>query len=264
MRRGRSLVANREQFPKAAYYTDFRKMFDKVDKEHRRRRGQHAGPHARAARAAGHEPRQARLLREAAGRTRSTRSRRHARSSRRRRSSSRRWARRSTPATTTAAWSRSCSPARSAPIKRVHVWNSSKPVGGKKLDAKPSAKFDLDLWLGPATGEFFEAAMNKPAGTSLAALPLAVVVGVRRRHPRRHRLPLHRPAVLGARPDGPDQRRATGKKTYERRQHHARRDAGGLQVPRDQGDPAVHLTWYHGVSGPGLDGKEKYEGFGRR
>ena len=37
------------------------------------------------------------------------------------------------------------------PVKRVHVWNSSKPVGGKKRGAKPSAKFDLDLWLGPNT-----------------------------------------------------------------------------------------------------------------
>src|SRR5579872_5665994 len=47
------------------------------------------------------------------------------------------------------------------PIKRVHVWNSSKPVGGKKMEGKPTAKFDLDLWLGPRPIEFFEAAMNK-------------------------------------------------------------------------------------------------------
>ena len=47
------------------------------------------------------------------------------------------------------------------PVKRVHVWISSKPVGGKKTGAKPSAKFDIDLWLGPDTTEFFEAAMNK-------------------------------------------------------------------------------------------------------
>src|SRR5262249_46721950 len=34
-------------------------------------------------------------------------------------------------------------------IERVHVWNSSRPVGGKVTGAKPSAKFDTDLWLGP-------------------------------------------------------------------------------------------------------------------
>ena len=42
-------------------------------------------------------------------------------------------------------------------VKRVHVWNDSKPVGGKRLaGAKPSAKFDLDLWRGPCREEFFE------------------------------------------------------------------------------------------------------------
>ncbi len=46
-------------------------------------------------------------------------------------------------------------------VNKVHVWNSSKPVGGKKLATKPSAKFDLDLWMGPTTGEFFEVEMNK-------------------------------------------------------------------------------------------------------
>ncbi len=46
-------------------------------------------------------------------------------------------------------------------IKSVHVWNNSKPVGGKRLNAKPSAKFDLDVWMGPTKGEFFEAEMNK-------------------------------------------------------------------------------------------------------
>ncbi|HEY1191077.1 MAG TPA: Gfo/Idh/MocA family oxidoreductase, partial [Gemmata sp.] len=46
-------------------------------------------------------------------------------------------------------------------IETVHVWNSSKPVGGKKRASKPSATFDLDLWMGPTKGEFFEAEMNK-------------------------------------------------------------------------------------------------------
>ena len=46
-------------------------------------------------------------------------------------------------------------------VTGVRVWNNSKPVGGKKLATKPSAKFDLDLWMGPTTGEFFEAEMNK-------------------------------------------------------------------------------------------------------
>ena len=46
-------------------------------------------------------------------------------------------------------------------IKNVHVWNSSKPVGGKKVKAERSGKLDVDLWMGPTTGDFFEAEMNK-------------------------------------------------------------------------------------------------------
>ena len=34
------------------------------------------------------------------------------------------------------------------------------------------------------------------------------------------------------------------------------------EFPATKANPGVHLTWYHGVGGPGLDGMETYKGFG--
>ncbi|HEV3438269.1 MAG TPA: Gfo/Idh/MocA family oxidoreductase [Gemmata sp.] len=148
------------------------------------------------------------------------------------------------------------------PIKRIHVWNSSKPVGGRKVEGKPTAKFDLDLWLGPRPVEFFEAAMNKSGwnfawphfhwrwwwdfgGGTLADLGCHYID-----------LPFW---ALGL--TAPTSVSATGKKTY----------AGDNIVPDvmqvDYHFPAtkarseVHLTWYHGVNGPDLEGKKVYKGF---
>jgi predicted dehydrogenase len=149
-------------------------------------------------------------------------------------------------------------------IERVHVWNSSRPVGGKKLTGvKPTAKFDLDLWLGPCPLEFFEAAMNKSgwnfawphfhwrwwwefAGGTLADLGC-------------HYIDLPFWALdLKA----PTHVEATGRKTYEGDNGVPDVMRVDYKFPERAGGPPVHLTWYHGVSGPGLDGKEKYDGFG--
>ncbi len=121
------------------------------------------------------------------------------------------------------------------PVKRVHVWNSSKPVGGKKVDAKPSG----EVRYGPLARPVFHRVLRGrherlAVETCVAALPLALVVGLRRRHARGPRLSLHRSAVLGARPDRPDQRDRDGQEDLHRRQHDPGRDAGGLQVPRDE------------------------------
>jgi predicted dehydrogenase len=149
------------------------------------------------------------------------------------------------------------------PVKRVHVWNSSKPVGGKRTAEKPSAKFDLDLWLGPNTTEFFEAAMNKSSwnfawphfhwrwwwefgGGTLADLGCHYID-----------LPFW---ALGL--TAPTSISSIGKKTYSG--DNATPDVMQVdyEFPAAKANPAVHLTWYHGVAGPGLDGKEIYKGFG--
>jgi len=149
------------------------------------------------------------------------------------------------------------------PVKRVHVWNSSKPVGGKKLDTKPSAKFDTDLWLGPRPVEFFEAAMNKSnwnypwphfhwrwwwefGGGTLADLGCHYID-----------LPFW---ALGL--TAPTRVAATGKKTYSGDNSVPDIMQVDYTFPATKRNPEVHLTWYHGVTGPGLDRVEKYQGFG--
>jgi predicted dehydrogenase len=142
-------------------------------------------------------------------------------------------------------------------VNRVHVWNSSRPVGGAKTGTKPSAKFDLDLWVGPAPVEFFEAKMNKSSwnfewphfhwrwwwefgGGTLADLGC-------------HYMDLPFWALdLTA----PTSVTATGKKTY----------TGDNTTPDvmqvDYQFPGVHLTWYHGTAGPSLDGSVRFEKYG--
>jgi predicted dehydrogenase len=147
------------------------------------------------------------------------------------------------------------------PIERVHVWLNGKPPAGKKLGKKPSAKFDMDVWLGPAKDEFFEATAQNPTkewphyhwrywwefgGGMLADF------GCHYMDLPYWALNLTSPHTVAA----------TGKKTYE----------GDNTVPdvmqvdykfpglKDRGP--VHLTWYHGVGGPSLDGKKTHAGFG--
>jgi predicted dehydrogenase len=148
------------------------------------------------------------------------------------------------------------------PVKRIHVWNSSKPVGGKKLEGKPTAKFDLDLWLGPRPIEFFEAEMNKSGwnfawphfhwrwwwefgGGTLADLGCHYID-----------LPFW---ALGL--TSPTQVSATGKKTYSGDNTVPDVMQVDYQFPATRTRSEVHLTWYHGVSGPDLEGKIIHKGF---
>jgi predicted dehydrogenase len=148
-------------------------------------------------------------------------------------------------------------------VHRVHVWNGSKPVGGKKLDTPPAAKFDLDLWRGPAPTVFFEAAMNKSSwnyawphfhwrwwwefgGGTLADLGCHYID-----------LPFW---ALGL--TVPTSITATGKKTYMGDNTVPDVMQVDYKFPATKKSPEVHLTWYHGVGGPSLTGTETYKGFG--
>ncbi|MCS7022204.1 MAG: Gfo/Idh/MocA family oxidoreductase [Gemmataceae bacterium] len=148
------------------------------------------------------------------------------------------------------------------PIRRVHVWNASKPVGGKRGTGGPLAKVDRDLWLGPNDNSFFEAIMNPSGwkfpwphfhwrwwweygGGTLADLGC-------------HYLDL---PFWALHLTAPSRVEAQGRKTY----------IGDNDVPDimqvdyyfpARGElPPVHLTWYHGVPGPDLHGKETYKGY---
>jgi predicted dehydrogenase len=147
------------------------------------------------------------------------------------------------------------------PIERVHVWLNGKPPAGKKLGTKPSAKFDIDLWLGPAKNEFFEATAQNPTkqwphyhwrywwefgGGMLADF------GCHYMDLPYWALNLTSPTTIAA----------TGKKTYEGDNTTPDIMQVDYRFPAVKDRPGVHLTWYHGVSGPSLDGSANNEGFG--
>lgn len=147
-------------------------------------------------------------------------------------------------------------------IKRIHVWNSSKPVGGKKVAGSPSAKFDIDLWMGPRPIDFFEAAMSKSGwnfawphfhwrwwwefgGGTLADLGCHYID-----------LPFW---ALGL--TAPTHVTASGKKSYEGDNSVPDIMQVDYRFPAAKIRPEVHLTWYHGVNGPDLEGKRTFKGF---
>jgi predicted dehydrogenase len=147
-------------------------------------------------------------------------------------------------------------------VKRVQVWNNSKPVGGKKVGSTPSAKFDIDLWLGPTPAEFFEAAMNKSgwnfawphfhwrwwwefAGGTLADLGCHYIDLVF--------------WALGLK--APESVTATGRKTYQGDNTVPDVMQVDYQFAATTAQPGVHLSWYHGVPGPDLAAEKPYEGF---
>jgi predicted dehydrogenase len=147
------------------------------------------------------------------------------------------------------------------PVNRVHVWLSGRPPAGKRLGTKPSAKFDIDLWLGPAKNEFFEATAENPkknwphyhwrywwefGGGMLADFGCHFMD-----------LPYWALSLTS-----PTSVAAVGKKTYEGDNTVPDIMQVDYQFPEVKDRPAVHLTWYHGVSGPSLDGKTTYPGFG--
>jgi predicted dehydrogenase len=147
-------------------------------------------------------------------------------------------------------------------VNRVHVWNGSRPVGGKRTGMKPGAQFDTELWLGPAPVDFFEVSVAKSGwnftwphfhwrwwwefgGGTLADLGC-------------HYMDLPFWALdLSA----PTSVKATGKKTYTGDNDTPDVMQVDYQFPGRTTD-GVHLTWYHGTNGPSLDGSEKYDGFG--
>lgn len=148
-------------------------------------------------------------------------------------------------------------------VKRVHVWNSSTPVGGAKKGTKPSAKFDIDLWLGPCPSDFFEVAVNKSGwnfawphfhwrwwwefgGGTLADLGCHYVD-----------LPFWALNLTA-----PTKVSATGKKTYTGDNTVPDVMQVDYRFPAAKGRSEVHLTWYHGVAGPDLTTTKPFHGFG--
>lgn len=145
------------------------------------------------------------------------------------------------------------------PVNRVRVWLNGKPPAGKRTGPTATADFDLDLWQGPSPVAPFAAqhagGQRWPhynwrywwafGGGNLADFGCHFMD-----------LPFW---ALGL--TAPTTVKATGKVT-----HGGDNDVPDVmqvdyQFPAVGDRPAVHLTWYHGVGGPAVDGSKAFKGF---
>jgi predicted dehydrogenase len=139
-------------------------------------------------------------------------------------------------------------------VERVHVWCSRRPDGGREVKPIAGVKFALDQWLGPCPDEFFYANHDKwphfhwrwwwafgggvhaDMGCHFTDLPFWAL-------------------DLGA--------PATVKATGEAIPNADNAVPNTLQVDYTfpLKDRTVKLTWYHGVRGPDLSGKTTFDKF---
>ena len=141
-------------------------------------------------------------------------------------------------------------------IKKVDVWCSRKPDGGKKIQPTVPVKFDINQWLGPVPEEFFYADFkNWPhfnwrwwwafGGGTLQDMGC-------------HFMDLAFWALhLGA----PTSVKASGNAIPGAENKVPEKLQVDYQIPALNGRPAVHVTWYHGVEGPNLAGTGNIRGF---
>jgi predicted dehydrogenase len=147
------------------------------------------------------------------------------------------------------------------PVRRVHVWCARRPEAGNLVKERRPAPQGLnyDLWLGPApergyppyrhgndTNVRFHWRWWWDFGGGVLADMACHFMDL-----PHWALDLRQPTAVAA----------TGRVTHRG----DNRMPDVLQVdyehPARGERPAVHLTWYHGVPGPDLDGKRRFQGF---
>lgn len=151
-------------------------------------------------------------------------------------------------------------------VNRVHVWLGSKPPAGVRKPGKASPRLNPDLWVGPATTELFDADHpNSPHLNATRPWPHFhwrywwEFGGGQLADFGCHFMDLPAWALdLGL----PRAVEATGRKTYVGDNTVPDVMKVDYRFPAAAGRGEVHLTWYHGVPGPALDGSVRHEGFG--
>ncbi len=147
-------------------------------------------------------------------------------------------------------------------VRRVHVWNSGRPVAGFRVP-KPApvpAGLNYDLWLGPApqtayppfrTGDNASPHFHWRWWWDFGGGVLADLACHYMDLPH-WALNLHQPTSV----------QAQGRVTYKGDNTTPDVMQVDYEYPARGAQPPVHLTWYHGVGGPDLQGKITYPGFG--
>jgi predicted dehydrogenase len=140
-------------------------------------------------------------------------------------------------------------------IRRVQVWQTTRPTAGQlgRPDAKPPANLNYDLWLGPAPFRpYHESHLHFRwrwwwdfGGGTLADMAC-------------HYMDLPHWALNLRRPISVE---AQGRVTYKGDNHVPDLLQVDYRYPERDKMPGVHLTWYHAVNGPDLNGKVTYKGY---
>ena len=162
---------------------------------------------------------------------------------------SRRWARRSTPATTIAAWSRSSRPGRSARSRAYTCgWAAAIRPGIRVKEGTPPSTVDYDLWIGPAPMRPFNAShfhFNWRYWWDFGGGTLADF-GCHYMDLPFWALDLRYPTSIEAK----------GEKTSQGDNDVPDNMQVDYHFPARGDQPPVHLTWYHGAWRP--EGAEDY------
>lgn len=239
----------RSQHPKAAFFTDYRKMFDKMAKDvdcvvvatpdhvhyHAAMLAMNAGKHIYVEKPLARTVAEVRAMTELADRrslTTQMGTQIHAGENYRR----------------VVEWVKS---GQLGSVKRVTVWCNRTPDAGKKIQAGIGPKFDLNQWLGPVPEEFFHA--NHAGWPHFHWRWWWAFGGGVLADMGCHFMDL---AFWALDLEAPLKVRAEGLPLKDG----DNAMPGKMKVEYDFPN-GVKLTWYHGVDGPGLDGKTKYEGY---
>ncbi len=146
-------------------------------------------------------------------------------------------------------------------VRRVHIWVNAPTKPGRRVPeaTTPPAGFNYDLWLGPAPAQGYPPYQHgtdtsvhfnwrywwEYGGGVLADMAC-------------HYMDLPHWA-LGLR--FPTSVSATGRVTYQGDNTVPDKLQVEFEYPARGEQPPVHLTWYHGVTGPDLEGRRTFIGF---
>lgn len=140
-------------------------------------------------------------------------------------------------------------------VRRVHVWCERKADPGQRAgkDAQPPQGLNYDLWIGPAPMRPYHAShlhFNWRWWWDFGGGVLADMACHFMDLPH-WALNLRTPTTVSA----------SGKVTYKGDNQMPDVMQVEYEYPARGEQPPVHLTWYHGVRGPDLEGKRTFTGF---
>jgi predicted dehydrogenase len=140
-------------------------------------------------------------------------------------------------------------------IRRVHVWHNGRPRAGQlaRQETKPPEGLNYDLWLGPAPYRHYDPSHVNFVWRWWFDFGGGVLADMACHYMDlpHWALDLRRPSTVVA----------SGRVTYKGDNNVPDVMQVDYHYPARDKLPPVHLTWYHGVGGPDLNGKVTIKGY---